>query len=129
MTTIVRRLPGNPITPVTAAPPELATETTPRADDVAPGAARATWFHTPLLGRHQVSLRMTILVLLVGLLLSTIGSIAGVAFVSTSAAIGELEANHFVLASNAATREISTLLEPAQSILTASRTQATRGLL
>ena len=128
MTTIVRQLPENPVTRVMAAPPELAAHTSFDKLRMS-GVAYPARFRALLLGRRQVSLRVTILVLLVGLLLSTIGSIAGVAFVSTSAAIGELEANHFVLASNAATREISTLLEPAQSILTASRTQATRGLL
>src|SRR5215212_2340486 len=124
MATIIPRFIDIPFTRVIADRPELASHVRTEADRAAvsrsaPGAAYAARFREFLFRPRQVSLRVTILVLLVGLLLSTIGSIAGVAFVSTSEAIGELEANHFVLASNAATREISTLLEPAQSTLTA----------
>ena len=79
--------------------------------------------------RRRVSLRVAILTLLVSVLLSTVASIGGVAFVSTRNAIGDLEARHFALISTAATREVESLLEPARSILLESRTQAHRGLL
>src|SRR5918999_1380837 len=75
-----------------------------------------------LLRRCHVSLRVTILALLAGLLFSTIAPIAGVTFFSTSQAIGELEGTHFLVVSAAATREIESLLEPARSLLAESRT-------
>jgi adenylate cyclase len=76
-----------------------------------------------------VSLRVAILALLVGLLLSTVAGIGGVAVLSTRQAIGELEAKHFELVSTAATGEVKNLLEPAHSLLAEFRTQADRGLL
>jgi adenylate cyclase len=82
-----------------------------------------------VLRRCHVSLRVTILALLAGLLFSTIAPIAGVTFFSTSQAIGELEGTHFLVVSTAATREIESLLEPARSLLAESRTQAERDLL
>jgi hypothetical protein len=81
------------------------------------------------LRRCHVSLRVTVLALLAGLLFSTIAPIAGVTFFSTSQAIGELEGTHFVVVSAAATREIESLLEPARSLLAECRTQAERDLL
>jgi adenylate cyclase len=77
----------------------------------------------------RVSLRVLLLTLLVGLLLVTVGSIAGLAFVNQRQSIEELAERHFAAVSAATAREVRGLLAPARTVLEESRTRAQRGLL
>src|SRR5918999_4156657 len=77
----------------------------------------------------RVSLRVLLLTLLVGLLLVTVGSIAGLAFANQRQSIEELAERHFAAVSTATAREVRGLLAPARTVLEESRTRAQRGLL
>jgi adenylate cyclase len=81
------------------------------------------------LGRWQVSLRVTLVTLLVGLLLATVSSIAVVEFVTTSRSIQELESRFFSMLSIAVNGRVQTYLEPAIPVLEEARTRAQYGRL
>jgi adenylate cyclase len=78
---------------------------------------------------RRVTLRVTLLVLLTGLLLLTVGAIGLVALRTTSAAVEELADTHFRAISGAAALQVRGLVEPATLILQEFRTQTYRGLL
>ena len=80
-------------------------------------------------GRWQVSLRVTLVTLLVGLLLATVSSIAVVEFVTTSRSIQELESRFFSMLSIAVNGRVQTYLEPAIPVLEEARTRAQYGRL
>ena len=79
--------------------------------------------------RPRVSLRVLLVTLLVGPLLLTVGSIAGVAVVNRRQSIDELAAQHFAVVSTATAREVRGVLAPAPTVLQELRTRAQRGLL
>ena len=78
---------------------------------------------------RRVPLRVTLLVLLTGLLLLTVGAISLVAFRSTSASIRELSDMHFRAVSGAAALQLRGLVEPAVLILREFEAEMRRGLL
>ncbi len=76
-----------------------------------------------------MSLRVLLLTLLVGLLLLTVSSIAGVAYVNQRQSVQELAERHFAVVSTATAREVRAVLAPASTVLQELRTGARRGLL
>jgi adenylate cyclase len=79
--------------------------------------------------RGRLSLRFTLLSLLVGLLLLTVASLALVAHFSANRASQELEARSFRIAALAISSQLGSYLEPAIPLLQEARLQALRGRL
>jgi adenylate cyclase len=77
----------------------------------------------------RLPLRVTLLVLLTGLLLLTVGTIGLVAYQKTSASIRELADTHFRAISGATALQVRGLVEPAVLILEEFRAETQRGLL
>ncbi|MBA2448763.1 MAG: hypothetical protein H0V51_12135 [Chloroflexi bacterium] len=70
-----------------------------------------------MLLRRRLSLRTTLLTLLVGLLILTVVSLAGLFDVNTSRSVAELEARYFRTISLAISGEVAAFLDPALPIL------------
>jgi adenylate cyclase len=79
--------------------------------------------------RRKVTLRVTLVTLTVGLLLTTVGAISAVAFINTRTALEALAALHFTTVAGATSRIEYLTLERAQSLLEELAAQARRGLL
>jgi adenylate cyclase len=79
-----------------------------------------------LRSRRYLTLRVTLLSLLVTLLLATAASLGSVAFISTRDSIQDLQERYFRVVSVAVTREMQTFLEPGLPILSEARLQAQR---
>ncbi len=79
--------------------------------------------------RGRLSLRLALVSLLVGLLLLTVASLAGVAHISADRASQELEARSFRIAALAISAQLGSFLEPALPLLQEARAQTLRGRL
>ena len=82
-----------------------------------------------LVHRRRLSLRTTLLSLLVGLLVVTMGSLAGLFDVNSSRSVAELEARYFRTISLAIGGEVAAFLDPALPILEELNARAQRGRL
>lgn len=79
--------------------------------------------------RRYLTLRITLLTLLVSLLLGTAASLGAVAFVSTRESIQDLQERYFRVVSVAVTRETATFLQAGLPLLEEAHAQASRGRL